>query len=286
METRKSLLFSVGAVAIAALLAATNAFAAPPTQCTTLNFAVNVQMQTANGDTSYTYSIANTGATTPNANKFFVFTKGRQVDGQGLFGDLQGTIAGSPSGVYLNNGAIGAANCPPSTAWTDKTDDGWCFTAISTSNQPKLTVSERFQPLEGTTSVILSCAGGKQSCTGGDTQICGPILGPTTPAAPTFQGSPLVSTTSHQTFANGCSYFVTAGERDNIITAMTVDPATPVETVCGPSGCQACAVDNTPNSCETDLGLVFCPPAELGRPPIQSVLGGTCYYPKNLKYPC
>ena len=27
------------------------------------------------------------------------------------------------------------------------------------------------------------------------------------------------------------------------------------------------------------MGLTFCPPGELGRPPLQSEAGGTCYYP-------
>jgi hypothetical protein len=256
---------------------------------------VGVTMNTTNGDTKYIYTITPT-PNGPNANKFFAYVKGRQGDGQGLQGDLVGTINGTSSGVYVVNGGSGAANCPPSTAWSNKTDDGWCFTSISTSNQPTLTVSERYQPAEGTTMVILSCSGGSKQCTGGDTQVCGPILGPTTPAAAGFPGTPLVNTVSTKTFASGCIYDVTAGERDNIITSMSVSShSPPFETIgCGGIGepvCKPCAVTiPTYDYCTAPrpdgLDLVFCPPGELGRPPIQSEPGGLCFYPPNLLFPC
>ncbi len=272
METRKSLLLSAGVVAIVALLASTNVFA--QLSCTSKTtgeaagvFTVNVVPQTLNGRTTYTYTVS--GA---NANKLFVYVK------KGLGSDLLSFVDTSPGGVYVTPHGT-AGGFPPPDAWkVVHHQDGVAFTSVAIGHTFTLDVPERFKPEEGVTTILL---GIKTTY-----EHCGPILGPTTPTAPTFQGSPLVNTTSHQTFANGCSYFVTAGETDNIITSMVVDPATPFETVCGPSGCQACTVDNTPNSCETDLGLAFCPPAELGRPPLQSVLGGTCYYPKNLKYTC
>jgi hypothetical protein len=280
METRKSLLFSVGVLAFAALLVTTNIFAAPPTQCTTKDFKVSVQWQTNNGVTTYIYTLGNNGASTVKANKFFVYVKGRQVDGQGLQGDLQGTIAGVPSGGYVNNGDPSPAiNCPPRSAWkTDKNDDGWCFNSVVMTDKPTLTVSERFNPEEGQTTVLLYKNSGFQSC--------GPILGPTTPAAPKFESSPVANITSRLCFTNGCCYDVTSGARDNIIISMVPRPETPVETVCGISGCQACTVTNTPDICETDLQIPFCPPLELGRPPLQGALGGTCYAPPNLKFRC
>jgi len=274
METRKFLLSTTAVVAIVALLSATNVFA--QLSCTSRTtgeaagvFTVNVVPTTQNGRTTYTYTVS--GA---NANKLFVYVK------KGLGSDLVALVDGAPSGSISYVTPHGtSAGFPPPDAWkVVHHQDGVIFPSVAIGHTFTLDVPERFKPEEGVTTLLL---GIKTTF-----EHCGPILGPTTPEAPSFQGSPLVTTTSHQTFANGCSYFVTAGETDNIITSMTVDPATPFETVCGVSGCQACAVDNTTNSCQTDLGLTFCPPAELGRPPLQSVPGGICYYPKNLKFTC
>jgi hypothetical protein len=160
-----------------------------------------------------------------------------------------------------------ASNCPPSGAWTfNKDNDGWCFTSVAMQNQPTLTVSERFKPEEGASTVLLTYAN--------TTESCGPILGPTTQGAPTFAGSPLVTTTARQTYANGCAYFLTAGATDNIVTNITPDPATPFATV---APFEACQILNDPRSCEQALNIPFCPPTELGRPPLQSQPGGTCW---------
>lgn len=288
MTTRKSLLFSVSVLVCAALLRTTYIFAAPPTQCTTTDFKVSVQWQTNNGVTSYVYTLGNNGASTKKANKFFVYVKGRQVDGQGLQGDLRGTITNAPSGAFVNNGGPSpVTNCPPSSVWkTNKNDDGWCFNNVLMSNKPTLTVSERFRPEEGQTTVILGTASGSFYGNDSSFQSCGPILGPTTPAAPVIEGSPVATITSKLCFANGCCYDATSGARDNIIIAMVPRPETPVETVCGSSGCKACTVTNFADICESDLHVPFCPPLELGRPPLQSEAGGICYAPPNIKFIC
>jgi len=274
METKKSLLFSAGLLAIMAMLAASNAFA--QTSCTskTTNetagvFTVTVNAVNQNGRTIYTYTV--TGA---NANKLFVFVK------QGLRPDLVALVDGSPSGSISYVTPHQTASFPSLTdVWkVVHHQDGVVFSSIAINHTFTLNVPERFNLQEGLTTLILGI--------GSTYQHCGPILGPTTPATQEFQGSPLVSTTSHLCFEDGCCYFATAGLTDNIITNMTDDPNTPFETTCGPSGCQACHVTNSPNICEIDLGLAFCPPGELGRPPLQSVPGGTCYFAPNLKYPC
>jgi len=295
MKTRKSLLLSAGVVAISALLATTNSVATPPTQCTTTNYIVDVQKQTANSVTSYTYTMSS--PTGKNLNKFFIYVKGRQVDGQGLEGDLVGMVDNSVKGSYVPNGQF-SSSLPPSDGWKYiKQLDGWVFPYVAINNVLKLTVSERFQVEEGTTTILLlrtvskegkdddkKGTGDDKKGTGDDytsntVEPCGPILGPTTPLEG-FPGSPLVSTVSRKTFENGCVYDVVAGSRDNIVVSMT--PVTPF----GTNPPEECTVDNIPDVCQTDLGLAFCPPGELGRPPLQSVSGGICYYAPNLKFRC
>jgi hypothetical protein len=225
METGKSSLFSACVLAIVAMLAASNTFA--QTSCTSKTtsetagvFTVTVNAVNQNGRSIYTYTL--TGA---NANKLFVFVK------QGLRPDLVALVDGAPSGsasyVTPHNFASGF---PPADAWkVVHHQDGVVFPSIAINHTFTLNVPERFNLQEGLTTLLLGI--------GSTYQHCGPILGPTTPATQEFQGSPLVSTTSHLCFENGCCYFATAGLTDNIITNMTDDPNTPFETVCGPSGC-------------------------------------------------
>jgi hypothetical protein len=275
METRKYLRLSAGMVAIMALLAATNVFA--QLSCTSKttgeaggSFTVNVVPQTQNGRTTYTYTVS--GA---NANKLFIYVQ------KGLGADLVSLVDGAPSGSISYVTPHGtSASFPPPDAWkVVHHQDGVIFPSVAIGHTFALDVPERFKPEEGVTTILL---GIKTTF-----EHCGPILGPTTPAAPTFEGSPLLQTISTKTFANGCIYDVTAGETDNIIVTMTLNPnSPPFETVCGPSGCQACTVTNSPNICEADGVLVFCPPLTLGQPPLQSEVGGTCYYPKNIKFTC
>jgi len=280
METGKSSLFSACALAIVTMLAASNSFA--QTSCTSKttsegagNFIVNVNHQTQNGISSYLYSIQNVVGKNGNPNKFFAFVK----QGLNTPPDLVAKDTTNNSlGAYVTPHQF-SSSFPPADAWkVVHHQDGVVLPSLAIGHQIQLQVSERYKPEEGVTTILLGI--------GNTYEHCGPILGPTTPAVQEFQGSPLVSTTSHLCFENGCCYFATAGLTDNIITNMTDDPNTPFETVCGPSGCQACHVTNSPNICEIELDLTFCPPTELGRPPLQSVPGGTCYCPPNLKYPC
>jgi hypothetical protein len=279
METGKSSLFSAGALAIMAMLAASNTFA--QTSCTSKTtsegagvFTITVNPVNQNGRTIYTYTV--TGA---NANKLFVYVK------RGLGPDLVALVDGTPSGSisYVTPHQF-ASSFPPAEAWkVVHHQDGVIFPSIAINHTFTLDVPERFNLQEGLTTLLLGI--------GSTYQHCGPILGPTTPAAQEgFEGSPVANITSKLCFNDGCCYDATSGPRDNIIVSMVPRPETPVETVgCGGTGqpaCQPCTVTNSPFICEDDLQIPFCPPLELGRPPLQSEVGGTCYAPPNLKFPC
>lgn len=274
MKTEKSLLWSAGAVVIAALLAATNVFAqlsctSKTTKEETGNFIVNVVQTTFNGQRTYEYTMTNAPGKNGQPNKFFVYVK------DGLDNDLSSTICAgdncSPA-TYLNhNETLGGF--PPEVWSVNNHEDGVGATNVAIDKVITLNVPERFKPEEAVTTVVLGI--------GSQYEHCGPIYGPTTPAAQEgFPGSPLVSTVSRKTFANGCVYDVTAGSTTNIVESMT--PVTAYATV---PPYEACTVDSNAD-CATDLGLAFCPPGELGRPPLQSVAGGICYYPPNLKFAC
>ena len=273
METRKSLLLSAGAIAIAALLAATDAFA--QLSCTSRTtgenpgtFTVTVNPVTQSGRTIYTYTV--TGA---NANKLFIFVK------KGLGTNLVSLRNSSPGGTYLTPHTTDGGFPPLDTWRAVHHQDAVNFNNIAIGNTFTLDVPERYKPEEGLTTVLL---GIKSTF-----EHCGPILGPTTPEAPTFPGSPLVQTVSAKTFANGCIYDVVADETGGNILAMALNANSPsTETVCGIGGCKPCAVVTAPNICETETGFPFCPPLKLGQPPIQSQPGGTCYYPRNIKFTC
>jgi hypothetical protein len=104
-----------------------------------------------------------------------------------------------------------------------------------------------------------------------------------TPAEQGFERSPQRTITARLCFANGCCYNATAGLRDNIIIALTEVSDTPKATV---PPFEECKVVVQPGICESETGLTFCPPVELGRPPIQGRPGGTCFYPPNSMVPC
>jgi hypothetical protein len=103
-----------------------------------------------------------------------------------------------------------------------------------------------------------------------------------TPVVPTFEGSPLRTITARLCFANGCCYNATSSLIDNLITSLTKDTlkatVEPFE--------ECTAVNDQPGICERETVLTFCPPVELGRPPIQSRPGGICYFPPNTKITC
>jgi hypothetical protein len=104
-----------------------------------------------------------------------------------------------------------------------------------------------------------------------------------TPAVPTFENSPLVAVTARLCFANGCCYNATADLRSNIITSLTTASDTPKATV---QPYEECKVVKQPGICERETGLKFCPPVELGRPPIQGRPGGTCFFPPYMQCDC
>lgn len=281
MEKRKSLLFSAGVFAVTTLLAATNVFAQSSCTSETIthasgNFIVNVAQTILNGKRTYTYTMTNAPGKNGNPNKFFVYVK------DGLEPDLISRICDpgltncSPAAYLDHNETVGGF---AAEVWkVNRHEDGVGATSVAINKVITVNVPERFKPEEAVTTVVLG--------SGNTYEHCGPIFGPTTPAAEGFPGSPVANISSKICFENGCCYDATSGARDNIIVSMVPRPETPVETVCGPSGCKACTVANQPNICETDLQIPFCPPLELGRPPLQSELGGTCYAPPNLRFPC
>jgi hypothetical protein len=273
METRKLSLFSLGVLTTVATLVASNAFA--QLSCTSRttnegagNFIVNVSQQNQNGNSSYLYSIQS--PTNKNPNKFFAFV------GRGLKDDLvaRDTTNNSP-GVYVTPHQF-SSNFPPADAWrVVHHHDGVVFPSIAIGHQFRFEVPVRSNPEEGVTTILLGI--------GNTYEHCGPILGPMGPGA--VQEGPLVVTTAHLTFENGCSYFADVDPTTKYVVSLTVDPATPNETVCGPTGCKACQVDSNAD-CAGDLELVFCPQLRIGENPIQSEAGGTCYYPPNIKFTC
>lgn len=101
------------------------------------------------------------------------------------------------------------------------------------------------------------------------------------PAEQSFERSPQRTITARLCFANGCCYNATAGLRDNIITSLTEASDTPKATVPPFEECKA--VNDRPGICESETGLTFCPPVELGRPPIQGRPGGTCFFPPDMQ---
>lgn len=276
MKTRKSLLLLAGVLAIVALLAATDVFArssctSETTTHATGNFIVNVAQITLNGRTSYTYTMSSPIGKNPN--KFFIYVK------DGLEGNLVSSIAPCATlpcpGVYVDHNEFNGS-FPPAEVWkVNGHQDGVVFPAVAIDKVITLDVPERLKPEESTTTVLLGI--------GTTYEHCGPIFGPTTPATPSFQGSPLVTTTARLCFANGCCYNATVGVTDNIINSMTTASDTPNATV---SPFEACTVTNSPNICEIETGLTFCPPQELGRPPMQDLPGGTCYTGSGTKYAC
>ena len=280
METRKSLLFSAGVLAIVALLAATNVFAqssctSKTVKETTGNFVVNVAQTIVNGRRTYTYTV--TSPTNSNPNKFFVFVK------KGLNNppDLTSINGGGTAGAYLTPDTFLANNAPPSAAWNVvHHQDGVAWTAISLSNNPfTLSVSERYKPEESLTTVLLGIAS--------TFEHCGPIFGPTTPEPPDFGGQFAASATNI-CFKNGCCYNASTDPTTGQVSNLVTDPATPIETAgCGGIGqpvCQACFA-NTTASCSADLNIPDCGKVVITAP-LQSAVGGLCYYPENIKFRC
>ncbi|MGE5305977.1 MAG: hypothetical protein ACM3TN_21910 [Alphaproteobacteria bacterium] len=281
METKKFLL-SAAVLAVVALAAAANVFA--QSSCTskttsegTGNFVVNVTQQTylTNQGVRRTYTYTMTSPSGKNPNKFFVFVQ------PGLNGDLVGkNLTANSLGSYQTPDTFVGSN-PPAAAWNVvHHEDGVGFTNVAINAAIQLDVSERYKPDQAVTTILLSISN--------TFEHCGPIFGPTTPEPPEFQGSPLVQTVSTKTFANGCIYDVVAGETDQNIISMTLNPNSPAfETVFSGPSPQPCSVTTvTLGTCEHDTGLVFCPVLKLGQPPIQSTAGGTCYYPTNIKFTC
>lgn len=263
MKMRKSLLFLGSVLAIVALLGVTNAFA--QLSCTSKSFTtkpvaegpgvftVTVDPQTQNGFTTYTYTV--TGA---NASKLFVYVK------QGLNADLVSMRDGDPlqPGNYLtphgDNGGF-----PPPDAWRVAHHlDGVEFNNIAIAHTFGLRVPERYKPEEGLTTVLLA--------NGSTFEHCGPILGPTTPKAPAFEGLPVITQSYREVQESGCAIILTADTVNNLITGITSDPNTLVPTVYDPTlGSYACAaaVVEEPELCKKELGTESCPPVERGRPP-------------------
>lgn len=280
MIISKSVRLSAGAAGIVALLAATNVFA--QSQCSSRtateaagNFVVTVAQTTQSGFRTYSYSLQSPSGKNPN--KFFMWLKRNlNLPEEGL--TFQCVGVGCGAGVYVTPHQT-SGGFPPKEAWrVAHHEDGVVFTSIAIGHVFKFKVKERFKPEESVTTILLGRAGGDDD--GTIVEHCGPIFGPMTPLRPEFEGSPLAVTTGQLCFTNGCCYNATVDLTQNIITSMTPDPGTPFET---PPGVAACTVASA--NCAQDLALVSCPEGEIGRPPLKSQEGGTCYY-KNIKFTC
>jgi hypothetical protein len=142
METRKSLLLSAGAIAIAALLAATNVFAqssctSKTVKETTGSFVVNVTQQVKNGRRIYTYTMKSPNNSNPS--KFFIFVK----KGLNL---ITGDLLISGTGTYQTPDNF-VGNNPPAAAWNVvHHQDGVGFTNVAINQVIQLDVSERYKP--------------------------------------------------------------------------------------------------------------------------------------------
>ena len=279
MRTRKPMRWLAGTViGVLALLIQTSAFA--QLSCTSKttsggggNFIVNVTQESQNGRTTYTYSFQNAPGKNGNPNKFFLYVK------QGLNLEVPAPaldcLNGCADPVYLATGS-NTGGFPPD-AWKNVRHlDGVGANNIAISRQYSITANDRFRPEESITTILLGL--------GSTYESCGPIFGPTNPLVPTIEGSPLQQITAELTMANGCKYIATANTTDNIITNLTTHPDTPFASSEPPHNGEACTVET--EDCATALGLVFCPPVKLGSHFLQSTVGGTCYAPRNIKFPC
>lgn len=274
MKTREFLL-SASALALAALLAATDVYA--QLSCTSKttsegagSFAVTVNAVTSNGRTRYTYTVQ--GSLNPN--KLFVFVK------QGLGTNLVALVDGAPgSATYVTPHQF-SSSFPPADAWkVVHHQDGVVFPSIAVGHTFAVDVPDRYKPEEGLTTILL---GVKSTY-----EHCGPILGPTTPEAPSFGGQFAASATN-LCFKNGCCYTASTDPTTGQVTNLVADPATPVETAgCGgidQPACQSCFADTTA-SCSADLSIPDCGKVVITAP-LQSATGGICYYPENIKFRC
>jgi hypothetical protein len=281
MQIRKYLLLSAGVTVIVALFAMTEVLA--QSSCTskttcegTGNFKVNVAETTQDGRRIYTYSLQSLTGKNPNKIFFFAMKGLKNEEGFTAY-----DIFNSPPtpGTYLTPHNY-YGSFPPADAWkVVHHEDGVVFTTIAKEHIFQFNAKERFKPEESLTTVLIGI--------GSTFEHCGPIYGPTGPAAPEFGGSPVSDIVARICFKDGCCYWMTAGATDNIVKDVVPDDNTPNETVgCGGSGqpaCLACTV--TDANCEQELSITFCPPLELGRPPLQGSPGGICYA-KGKKFPC
>lgn len=296
MRKRKFVLLSLGVIAVVALLTVPIAIsqAQEITQCTSKvmsktgslvqgDFIVTVDKQTDNGLTILTYSVSS--PTGENLNKFGAWVMSGLQFEQG-FSTLN--TGNQTAGSYLtpDNQDSGF---PPEAAWSfDQHQDLVVWPSVAIGNSLVFKAKERYKQAESNTSILL---GWKNTY-----QICGPIEGFTNPAAPTFNGNPISFQKATVTMEDGCIYDFYAGERDNIINRVEVNSESPPNETNGcdpsvsdptdPTFCKACQVIDSPGICEDDTGLERCPEVELGRPPLQSVPGGWCYFPYNYKIPC
>jgi hypothetical protein len=286
MHIKKFLLLSTGLITILALLVAVNAFAQFD-QCASYtldkkgdpvpgNFTVTVNQTAENGRRTYTYNVSG-----DNMNKFFVWVA-HDLDSEEGF---SATCDSSPDcqGTYLEP-FMSTGGFPPDEAWNFTLhQDGVGYTSVNVNNNLVIDVKDRFRPEKSLTTVLVGL--------NNETEWCGPIYGPTGPSADVFEGSPISgNVVADITAESGCKYKFTAGVTTNIITHVAVHPDSPPYELygCGGTGqpaCKPCEVTYSPGICERDLGIPFCPPTELGRPPLKGEEGGTCYC-GPYKFPC
>jgi hypothetical protein len=227
------------------------------------NFKATVtQVLTDQGRRQYRYTIVPKGSKKPN--KLFLF----------VHSSLRNSVTVS-GGAFVNPGISTAFN-GANDAWKVVShESGAVWTSISTSQNPFVVeVPELAQP-DATTTLVIGV--------GSTYEHCGPILGPVSPPVSTADTGPLATTIATLSFTNGCSYLATVNLNNGRVTALTRDPNGPAFETTG-SG-KACEADNNAN-CEAETGLPFCGGNNVAQPPLQVEEGGTCYYPRNIKFTC
>jgi hypothetical protein len=262
----RSLAGVVGA-AVVLLLAVTDVMAQSPTSCKSKttsqgagNFTASVmQVTTDQGRRQYKYTISGS-----NPNKLFLF----------VHSSLANSITANNNGIFYPPNSKNTSFSGADDAFKVVShESGVRWTSISNAQNPFVVEVPELAQSDATTTLVIGI--------GSTYEHCGPIAGPVSPPAGGPSG-PLVTTTAHLSFENGCSYFATVNLATGKVTSLTPDPATPSETVGGTAACEAFNDAN----CAMETGLPFCGGNNVAQPPLQTEFGGTCYYPNNIKFKC
>lgn len=254
MRMVKSLSLMGVVLVIVALLGATNAFAqsfctSETTSHGTGNFRVDVAQTVLDGRTTYTYTMSSPTGKSPN--KFFMYVR------DGLQGNLVSSVCDSTTGCsvqgHVDHNASGGSS-PATDVWkVNRHEDAVFITSVAIHKVIKVDVSNRFQPEDSLTSIVLGI--------GSTFEHCGPIFGPTNPEAPSFPGSQVLNTTMEQTLVMSgpsgdttCTVDLEMEGRSNIVKNVTLLSGD-------------CVIEVSPDSCAQHQGGGYCSEVRGGDPP-------------------